>query len=250
MRPRAAFGRFRYRGASECGQTVAHPVRIYSIQNLPNPLTGSRRWKQRAIHEQRDERKFHITQIQADLAVNDVLKPRLAAIAKEVEAQGPPHFSSLVERYKTNPSPERPPTNAPEQKTYDEMLLALMLQVWEEAKKKGVEKDDPKLGDALVDGLKVHLVRIDEHQEKMRKELAAEEEEMKKKITSEDIHEGFDSKVSDVIRDEFHPCGTRTLVVRIVVTGGIHVPDMESHTPKMASPSCYRGWNMFSATFL
>ncbi|KAI1794893.1 Cdc37 N terminal kinase binding-domain-containing protein [Ganoderma leucocontextum] len=152
------------------------------------------RWKQRAIHEQRDERKFHIGQLKADLAVNDVLKPRLAAIAKEVEAQGPPHFSSLVERFKANPSPERPPTNAPEQKTYEEMLLALMLQVWEDAKKKGVEKDDPKLGEVLVDGLKASLLRIDEHQVKMRKELAVEEEEMKKKITSEDIHEGFDSK--------------------------------------------------------
>ena len=178
-------------------------MRIQPVLNLPNPLTGSPRWKQRAIHEQRDERKFHIAQLKADLAVNEVLKPRLIAIATEVEAQGPPHFSSLVERHKTNPSPERPPTNAPEQKSYDEMLLALMLQVWEDAKKKGVEKDDPKLGDALVDGLKAHLVRIDEHQAKMRKELAAEEEELKKKITSEDIHEGFDSKVSDVISKGF-----------------------------------------------
>ena len=169
------------------------------------------RWKQRAIHEQREERKSHITQLKADLAVNDILKPRLAAVVKEVETQGPPHFSSLVERFKTNPSPERPPTNSPEQKSYDEMLLALMLQVWEEAKKKGVEKDDPKLGDALVDGLKASIVRINEHQEKMRKELAAEEEEMKKKITSEDIHEGFNSKVSDVMPEGFHVCGTRTL---------------------------------------
>ena len=138
--------------------------------------------------------------------MNDVLKPRLAAIAQEVEAQGPPHFSSLVERFKTNPSPEKPPTNAPGQKTYDEMLLALLLQVWEEAKKRGVEKDDPKLGDALVEGLKTHLVRIDEHQVKLRKELEKEEAELHKKITSEDIHEGFDSKVSVASEALFHLC--------------------------------------------
>ena len=138
--------------------------------------------------------------------MNDVLKPRLAAIAQEVEAQGPPHFSSLVERFKTNPSPEKPPTNAPGQKTYDEMLLALLLQVWEEAKKRGVEKDDPKLGEALVEGLKTHLVRIDEHQEKLRKELEKEEAELHKKITSEDIHEGFDSKVSTTPEALFHLC--------------------------------------------
>ena len=96
-----------------------------------------------------------------------VLKPRIQKITEEVEAQGAPHFSALVEQFKTNPSPEKPPTNSPDQKTYDEMLLNLMLQVWEEAKKKGVEKDDPKLLDTLVAGLKEHLVKMDEHQAKL-----------------------------------------------------------------------------------
>ncbi|RPD62743.1 hypothetical protein L226DRAFT_482105 [Lentinus tigrinus ALCF2SS1-7] len=151
------------------------------------------RWKQRAIHEQREERKLKIAQYSADIACNDVLKPRLQEITKDVEEKGPAYFSSLVEKFKTNPSPEAPPTNAPNQKTYDEMLLSLLLQVWEEAKKKGVEKDDPKLGEALVAGLKEHLVKIDQHQEKLRKDLQHEEEELHKKITSEDIHEGFES---------------------------------------------------------
>ncbi|KAL7280152.1 hypothetical protein ACG7TL_006571 [Trametes sanguinea] len=151
------------------------------------------RWKQRDIHEKREMRKMRIAQLKADIACNEVLKPRLQQITQEVEAQGAPHFSSLVERFKTNPSPEKPPTNAPEQKTYDEMLLALLLQVWEEAKKKGVEKDDPQLSEALVAGLKEHLVKFDEHQEKLRKDLAHEEEEQHKKITMEDLHEGFDS---------------------------------------------------------
>ncbi|TFK86026.1 hypothetical protein K466DRAFT_664064 [Polyporus arcularius HHB13444] len=151
------------------------------------------RWKQRSIHEQREERKLKIAQYKADIACNDVLKPRLQDITKDVEEKGPSYFSSLVEKFKTNPSPEAPPTNAPNQQTYDQMLLSLLLQVWEEAKKKGVEKDDPKLGDALVAGLKEHLVKIDEHQEKLRKELQREEQEAHNKITSEDIHEGFES---------------------------------------------------------
>ncbi|KAI0373740.1 hypothetical protein BV20DRAFT_988787 [Pilatotrama ljubarskyi] len=151
------------------------------------------RWRQRDIHEKREMRKLRIAQLKADIACNEVLKPRLQQITQEVEAQGAPHFSSLVERFKTNPSPEAPPTNAPEQKSYDEMLLSLMLQVWEEAKKKGVEKDDPNLSDALVAGLKEHLVKLDEHQEKLRKDLQHEEEEQHKKITMEDLHEGFES---------------------------------------------------------
>ena len=170
-------------------------MRTYSLRTPPFTLTRSRRWKQRAIHEQRAERKLKIAQLQADIACNEVLKPRLVAITSEVEEKGPAHFSSLVERFKTNPSPDAPRTEAPEQKTYDEMLLSLMLQVWEGAKKKGVEKDDPKLGEALVAGLKEHLQKMDVHQEKLKKDLAHEEAEAKKKITSEDIHEGFDSHV-------------------------------------------------------
>ncbi|KAI0328891.1 hypothetical protein GY45DRAFT_1325750 [Cubamyces sp. BRFM 1775] len=151
------------------------------------------RWKQRDIHEKREMRKHRIAQLKADIACGEVLKPRIQKITEEVEAQGAPHFSALVERFKTNPSPEKPPTNSPDQKTYDEMLLNLMLQVWEEAKKKGVEKDDPKLLDTLVAGLKEHLVKMDEHQAKLRKELEQEEEEQHKRITMEDIHDGFDS---------------------------------------------------------
>jgi cell division cycle protein 37 len=157
------------------------------------------RWKQRDIHEKREMRKAHIAQLKADIACNDVLAPRLRQIASDVEAKGPSEFSTLVERFKTSPSPEAPPTNAPGQKTYDEMLLALMLKVWEGAKTQGVDKDDPKLGEALVKGLKKHDVELAQHQEKLRKELASEEAEQNKKITSDDIHEGFESHVSPLL---------------------------------------------------
>ncbi|KIP04683.1 hypothetical protein PHLGIDRAFT_75531 [Phlebiopsis gigantea 11061_1 CR5-6] len=151
------------------------------------------RWKQRDIHEKREMRKMHIAQLQADIACNDVLAPRIRQIAADVEAKGPAEFSSLVERFKTHPSPDAPPTNAPEQKSYDEMLLSLMLKVWDEAKQEGIEKDDPKLGDALVRGMQKHVAELGLHQEKLRKDLAEEEAEQKKKITSDDIHEGFES---------------------------------------------------------
>lgn len=105
----------------------------------------------------------------------------------------------LVERFKTNPSPEAPQTNAPEQKTYDEMLLSLMLSVWEKAKEGGLERDDPELGEKLSRGLEEHVGLIKKHQEKLREDLAREEAEQKKKITSDDIHEGFESKVGLVM---------------------------------------------------
>ena len=158
-------------------------------------------------------RKHRIAQLKADIACGEVLKPRIQKITEEVEAQGAPHFSALVERFKTNPSPEKPPTNSPDQKTYDEMLLNLMLQVWEEAKKKGVEKDDPKLSDTLVAGLKEHLVKMDEHQAKLRKDLEHEEEEQHKRITMEDIHDGFDSHVRPSLIYSHSPLPTRSCTV-------------------------------------
>lgn len=151
------------------------------------------RWKQRDIHEKREMRKHRIAQLKADIACNDVLNPRLRGIMIEVASQGSAHFSSLVERFQTSPSPDAPPTNAPEQPTYDAMLLALMLRVWEETKNQGIDKDDPRLGDALVEGLKKHTVKMSEHQEQLRQELAKLEEEAKGKITSDDLHDGFDS---------------------------------------------------------
>lgn len=75
------------------------------------------------------------------------------------------------------------------------MIQSLLLRVWEEAKEKGITKNDPGLDKALVVGLQEHVTKLGDHQEKIEIELATEEAEQMKKITSEDIHEGFDSKV-------------------------------------------------------
>ena len=76
-------------------------------------------------------RKMRIAALKADIACNEVLEPRLKQMIADVEAKGPAEFSALVERFKTNPSKDAPPTDAPGQKTYDEMLLSLMLSVWD-----------------------------------------------------------------------------------------------------------------------
>ncbi|KAI0338923.1 hypothetical protein BDW22DRAFT_1381472 [Trametopsis cervina] len=152
------------------------------------------RWKQRDIHEKREMRKHRIAQLKADIDCNAVLQPRLVEIASSVASGGPAVFSSLVEKFQTQPSPDAPQTNAPGQKTYDEMLLSLMLAVWEKTKESGVGAGDEKLGEKLVEGLKEHVKLMEEHQAMLRKDLESEEAEQKKKITSDDIHEGFESK--------------------------------------------------------
>lgn len=151
------------------------------------------RWKQRDIHEKRETRKLRIAQLSGEIDCNEVLLPRLRNIANDIASGGHVYFSSLVERLKTQPSPEAP---AGGQATYDQMIQSLLLQVWEEVKERGIQKDDPGLDKALVDGLQGHIKKLGERQEEIKVELETEQKEQTKRITSDDIHEGFDSKVS------------------------------------------------------
>ena len=73
------------------------------------------------------------------------------------------------------------------------MVLTLLLQVSEAAKKDTGEEE--KVVAKVKEGLAKHLVQLAEHTEKLKKDLEAEEKEQKKHITSEDMHDGFDSKV-------------------------------------------------------
>ena len=77
------------------------------------------------------------------------------------------------------------------------MILSLLLKVYEDAKEKGVtERNDERLRETLIANLKGHVAKLGETQERLKKELAHEEEEKAKKITSENIHEGWESHVS------------------------------------------------------
>ena len=154
------------------------------------------RWKQRDIHEKREARKQKIAQLQAQLAVHERIRPRIAELRDQVASQGPPIFSQTVDRLRSNPSPEKP-SDAPDQPTYDAMVLDALVLVSEEVKKQDVDKDDiVKFGNALTDGLDKHLKEMDSYQEKAKAELETELNEQKKHITSDDLKEGWDSHVS------------------------------------------------------
>lgn len=133
--------------------------------------------------------------MQTEIAMNDVLYERLKTIVKDVETGGRTYFSALIERLKTQPSAEAPPTGAKDQPTYDQMIHSLLLRVWDEITSRDIEKDDPQLDAALTDGLKRHVRELAERQEKCKVDYEFELNEQRKKITLEDIHDGFDSKV-------------------------------------------------------
>lgn len=152
--------------------------------------------KQRQIHEQREERKAKIASYEQELSTNDKLYPRLVKVTEEVAKDGPSRFSSIVERLQTQPDPDSPgPGHVP----YDKMMLELLLSIWKECKEDGVDATDSgKLGRLLVKKLKGHQEELQARQELRRKQLAHEKEEQQKKITSDDMHEGFSSAVRSI----------------------------------------------------
>ncbi|KDN41750.1 hypothetical protein RSAG8_07281, partial [Rhizoctonia solani AG-8 WAC10335] len=155
------------------------------------------RWKQRDIHEKREQRKMRIHELESKLALSKVLNPRIEKIIADVQEGGKARFSAITEQLKVNPSPDKPPGNAPNQPTYDMMLHELMLQVWNGVKESGGTPEDPNLTDKLVAGLRDALERQYQDDLQNEKDLEAEIKERNKHITSDDLRDGFDStKVS------------------------------------------------------
>ncbi|KAK8846665.1 hypothetical protein IAR55_005752 [Kwoniella newhampshirensis] len=207
------------------------------IEEHPNVDKKSMiRWKQRDIHEKREARKRHIAQLNSEISLNSVLRPRIESILTGVTQKGVDHFRAVQRRVKESPSDEKPDTCAPNQPTYDMMISQLLQDVFRESTwivqgakvepgsgyvvwegKKVDEKSgqpdwadgaipDGKvegLGKALEERLKWHLDELQKRDEEVKKEIEQEEREQAKKITSEGIKEGWD--VSSVAKPKPSP---------------------------------------------
>lgn len=135
--------------------------------------------------------------------------PRITQISGKLAVEQNPtvYFSGLAERLEKEPSRDCPPGNNPDQleQTYDGMLLSLLSKVSAEAKEKvkedGVSEGEKneKIGALLMEKMQTHVKQLGETIEKDKKELESEIKEQKKHITSEDLHDGFESKVCGVI---------------------------------------------------
>ena len=193
------------------------------IEEHPNVDKKSMiRWRQRDIHEKREARQLKIAKLHSELSLNNVLRPRIRSVVSGVSERGVDHYRAVQRRLKESPSPEKPDTRAPNQPTYDMMLSQLMGDAWREAAwmvegaqvvdevvLKDGKKVDEKSGEpgwttgavpdgkkealkkALEDRLSWHLNELDRRDGEVKKEIEEEEAEQKKKITSEDIKDGW-----------------------------------------------------------
>ncbi|KAJ7819372.1 hypothetical protein B0H14DRAFT_3473154 [Mycena olivaceomarginata] len=145
---------------------------------------------QNKIHEEREMRKVKIVNLGAQIACNNVLYPRIQAIQASLES-GDTDKPRTV--YFSN-NPEKL------EQTYDGMLLSLLRQVGDAAKvavkEAGVSDDqrEERIGKALAEGIREHVVRLKETIDNDSKELEQEQNEQKRHITSEDMRDGFANK--------------------------------------------------------
>lgn len=162
-------------------------------------------WRRRDIHEKREARKFKIAQLQANIDCDNVLLPRVTAITNKLsEPSTNPisYFNSQVEKLEREPSKDCPPGNDPSkpEQTYDGMLLILLRGVTDVVKKRVQESNvaesekDTKLSKELTAEMAMHVKQLTKSIADKKRELEEEIKEQQKKITSDDIHEGFTSK--------------------------------------------------------
>lgn len=176
------------------------------VEVHPNVDTKSFiRAKQRQIHEQRAQRKHEIETLKYERIINDGLLERINALLdalkkhqEDASKKNPDElvFQSLIESA-GDPAKDEPPkppegvyTHQKEpQPRYSKMMGALVDQV----KKEVDEKKSTDRYTDFVEGVGGHLTKVQNLQQDLLKRLAQLEKEATSKITSEDIHVGFDS---------------------------------------------------------
>lgn len=152
-------------------------------------------------------RKQRIANYRAEIDLNTILLERLVNLRTKVKETGRSAFSNEVARLRENPSDAKPPTGHAKQPTYDEMMLQMLMKVWEECKEELAKKHggadqagEDKWVDALVQGLIKHEDGLKERSVECDKLAKEEEEEQKRKITSDDVKEGWSAGVSRISR--------------------------------------------------
>lgn len=80
------------------------------------------------------------------------------------------------------------------------MIENLLLRVYENVKAQGIApSDEAKLGPALSTALREHIEKMTQMDTEAQKDLEVELKEQAKHITSDDLKEGWDSKVYSAI---------------------------------------------------
>ena len=163
------------------------------------------RAKQNQIHQQRFDRKREIDTLKYERIINDGLLERINALLdalkkhqEEATKRNPDElvFQALIESAgdPARDDPPKPPEGVYTQQKepqpkYSKMMGSLIDQVKKEVDEK---KSSDRYKD-YIDGVRGHLTKVQNLQQELLKKLASLERDEKAKITSESIHDGFNT---------------------------------------------------------
>ncbi|KAL7337041.1 Cdc37 N terminal kinase binding-domain-containing protein [Rhodotorula toruloides] len=158
------------------------------------------RWKQRDIHEKREQRKLKLKQFETEVPMNDSLIKRIDGLISSTKAGGTAFVAKEVLRLKAAlpyKYEEKKFANN-KQPSEDHMIVSLLSQVITAVQKKEQESGgsnvEAERADRLIKELEWHKQRMADRQKEIEQEKEEIDREQKKWITSEDIRTGWDSK--------------------------------------------------------
>ncbi|PYH96791.1 Hsp90 co-chaperone Cdc37 [Aspergillus ellipticus CBS 707.79] len=159
------------------------------------------RAKQAQIHQQRVQRRHEIDTLKYERIINDGLLSRIDKLLTSLkENEGPKTadeviFHTLMESA-ANPAEDQPPsapegvhTQEKEQPKYSQMMGALVDQV----KKEMGEASAENVYQSYIKGVEEHKGKVQDLQKELLQRLAQLEKEEGSKITSDQLHEGFNT---------------------------------------------------------
>ncbi|GAA5901116.1 Hsp90 co-chaperone CDC37 [Sporobolomyces salmoneus] len=162
------------------------------------------RWKQRDIHEKREQRRQKLEAFKVEEPMNVSLIARIdyiiASIKSSDVSSAATYLQNEISKLKSNfgYTYEEKKFAPGEQPSEDHMIVSLLSQVVkavkEEEEKEGKTGDEQGRTERIAKTLDWHKSRLLQRQEEIKKEKVEIAAEQKKWITSEDIRDGWDSK--------------------------------------------------------
>lgn len=160
------------------------------------------RAKQNQIHQQREQRRHDIKTLKYERIINDGLLSRidklLETLKKHEDSSASPDellfgtimdFASKPAEDQAPPPPEGVHTHEKEQPKYSQMMGALVDQVKQEFE----DSKPDNLFKAYIQGVEGHQTKVQDLQKELLAKLAQLEKEEGSKITSDQLHEGFNT---------------------------------------------------------
>lgn len=147
------------------------------------------RWKQRDIHEKREQAKFRMLQLELNIETNEDLKIRINKLIKAANEGRKIGLNieddvKLSQEGETKLQPAK--ATSPEQPRYTDMIESMLLQC----------VSDGSSQEKIITKLHDNLKMIESALKDESKELQTLQEEKKKHITAEDMHTGWDSTIT------------------------------------------------------